>query len=121
VSYPNTSQSALPSCPPAPVIRMRMTRMFRLRLTLALACLDLTCFPQACPIQLFVILSELSGLDGTPPGLMVSIPLNGRTQPFFERHDRAPSQPTELPAINRIPPIMTRSVCHKAKQALRLA
>src|SRR6185312_714100 len=111
VSYPNTSQSALPSCPPAPVIRMRISQLFRLRLRLGslFSCsliFALTCLLQACPVQLFIVLSELSGLDRTPPGLMFPIPLNRRMQSFVERHDGAPSEPMELPTIDRIPAVM---------------
>src|SRR5579884_3658415 len=104
----NTRRNSLPSCPSAPVMKIRM-RLARYTLS------------EPLPVHLLVVGAELPGFDLPPPSFMASVPVHRRLQALFERHGRSPAERPKPAAIDRIPPVMAGPVFNEPDERHRLA
>src|SRR5512135_1368904 len=75
-------------------------------------------FLETLSVHLFIISTELSGLDGTPPGLILLIPLHRGFETLLERNSGLPANLAEFTAIYRIAFVMAGTILHKTDQTL---
>src|SRR5439155_20744493 len=60
-------------------------------------------------------------LQGTPPGLVRAVPLDGRPQTLLEGHPRRPAQGPQPRAVEAVAAVVAGAVRHPAEGRLRLA